>query len=191
MGSDTRSQRRSTILAAAEREFSKHGFESATIEEIARIAGIGKSTVYEYFPSKTELLSHVLDCSAKKMNNALERLLGSDLPFYDKLIELCNCSKDLSAGESMAKLITMCDSAPAKKFLRDRSSSQYKTVSHMMMGAIDQARANHEIREDIDSTVLANLVFVMAITVTNHFFQTQNKGGQGIVDLLFSGIGRV
>ena len=53
--------RRSAILHAACKEFSEKGFAGAKIEEIARQVGIGKSTVYEYFPSKTDLLEQAAD----------------------------------------------------------------------------------------------------------------------------------
>ena len=40
------------ILAAAQRIFIRYGFGQARIEDIAQEAGVGKGTVYEYFPSK-------------------------------------------------------------------------------------------------------------------------------------------
>jgi AcrR family transcriptional regulator len=43
------------ILQAAARVFAQRGFQAATIDEISERAGIGKGTVYEYFPSKQDL----------------------------------------------------------------------------------------------------------------------------------------
>jgi AcrR family transcriptional regulator len=49
-------QRRSDILEAAEELFDEKGFESTTIEEIARRTELSKGTIYLYFKSKDELL---------------------------------------------------------------------------------------------------------------------------------------
>ena len=54
--SETRENRRSEILKAACTEFSENGYDSTKMEQIAKRVGIGKSTIYEYFPSKNELL---------------------------------------------------------------------------------------------------------------------------------------
>ncbi len=44
--------RKGEILDAATLVFGKFGFHGATMEEIAKEAGIGKGTIYGYFSSK-------------------------------------------------------------------------------------------------------------------------------------------
>lgn len=48
------------IFEAATAVFAEKGFYAATVEEIAARAGIGKGTVYEYFPSKKALFRAML-----------------------------------------------------------------------------------------------------------------------------------
>jgi AcrR family transcriptional regulator len=48
-------QRQQQILAAAGEIFARKGYATATVPEIARLAGIASGTVYLYFPSKREL----------------------------------------------------------------------------------------------------------------------------------------
>ncbi|MWV58651.1 TetR/AcrR family transcriptional regulator [Rathayibacter sp. VKM Ac-2754] len=48
------------ILAAAAREFTERGPDATTMERIARIAGVNKERVYNYFGSKPELFAAVL-----------------------------------------------------------------------------------------------------------------------------------
>jgi len=47
--------RRSEILDAARRVFAHRGFANATVDEIAREAGIAKGTIYLYYKSKGDL----------------------------------------------------------------------------------------------------------------------------------------
>jgi AcrR family transcriptional regulator len=53
--------RRMQILDAAARVFAEKGFRSAKVQEVARAAGVAHGTVYNYFPSKEELLLALLD----------------------------------------------------------------------------------------------------------------------------------
>lgn len=50
------SERKRQILVSAIKVFGDKGFQNATIAEIARDAGIGDATIYEYFESKEDLL---------------------------------------------------------------------------------------------------------------------------------------
>ena len=49
-------ERKEQILRAAERVFAEKGFQHATISEVSREAGLSDATIYEYFPTKEELL---------------------------------------------------------------------------------------------------------------------------------------
>ncbi|TNB48291.1 TetR/AcrR family transcriptional regulator [Martelella lutilitoris] len=52
--------RRKSIMDAALVVFSEKGFANARIEDIARHAGIGKGTVYLYFPDKESLFKSLI-----------------------------------------------------------------------------------------------------------------------------------
>ena len=44
--------RMAELVAAARKVFSERGFHNATVEDIARLAGVAKGTIYLYYPSK-------------------------------------------------------------------------------------------------------------------------------------------
>jgi AcrR family transcriptional regulator len=60
-------QRREVVLDAACRVFSANGFHAASIEEIARQAGITKPVIYHHFASKQDLHSAVFEHYAKQL----------------------------------------------------------------------------------------------------------------------------
>ena len=49
-------QTRATIAATATDLFSRHGFESVTVEQVARAAGVSRQTIFNYFATKEEML---------------------------------------------------------------------------------------------------------------------------------------
>jgi AcrR family transcriptional regulator len=55
MKDNKRTQKESNIILAAEKIFSELGFKNAKMEDIAKIAGITKVTLYSYFQSKENL----------------------------------------------------------------------------------------------------------------------------------------
>jgi TetR/AcrR family fatty acid metabolism transcriptional regulator len=52
-------ERRRQILQAAVRVFARSGYAAATIEDVARAAGVAEGTIYNYFQGKEDLLIHI------------------------------------------------------------------------------------------------------------------------------------
>ncbi|MFD1883738.1 TetR/AcrR family transcriptional regulator [Paracoccus pacificus] len=47
------------VIHGARRVFLRDGFEGASVDEIARVAGVSKATLYSYFPDKRLMFLHV------------------------------------------------------------------------------------------------------------------------------------
>ena len=58
---DLRARRAAEIIQAAAEVFAEKGYQGARVIDVARRAGIGKGTVYEYFHNKQELFLAVFD----------------------------------------------------------------------------------------------------------------------------------
>jgi AcrR family transcriptional regulator len=70
---------RGRVLEAAEEVFGAGG-ESASTEEVARLAGVGIATVFRHFPTKTALLEAVLVRRLDRLRDRAEALAGADDP---------------------------------------------------------------------------------------------------------------
>jgi TetR/AcrR family transcriptional repressor of mexJK operon len=53
--------KRDAILEIASAAFLEHGYRGASVNEMSRLSGISKETIYRYFRSKKELFAAVLD----------------------------------------------------------------------------------------------------------------------------------
>jgi AcrR family transcriptional regulator len=73
------------ILNAAEALFAEKGFTAATVEEVAKRAGIGKSTVYEYFGSKDEIFRQTLKAGLESYMEAMKGRLKTPCSVRDVL----------------------------------------------------------------------------------------------------------
>lgn len=77
------------IMKAALKIFSEKGFYDAKIVDIAKEAGIGKGTVYEYFRSKEELYKKIIKYSINEYKNNLENIIKENESIENTLISIC------------------------------------------------------------------------------------------------------
>lgn len=62
---------RKKILEAASEAFSAYGYDKTTVEDIAKMAGKAKTTVYYYFEGKAEIFSAALEEEVRAMQDGL------------------------------------------------------------------------------------------------------------------------
>ena len=78
-------KRKADIARAALGVFSEKGFDAASISRIARVAGIGKGTIYEYFSSKDDLIFHAMKVWIEGYVAGLNEIMDQDLGPEEKL----------------------------------------------------------------------------------------------------------
>jgi AcrR family transcriptional regulator len=67
----TAEERRTGILDAALAVFSQSGYHSASIDDIAREAGVSKALIYEHFASKQELYADLIARNARELTQRI------------------------------------------------------------------------------------------------------------------------
>jgi AcrR family transcriptional regulator len=86
----TAEERRTGILDSALAVFSQSGYHSASIDDIAREAGVSKALIYEHFASKQELYGDLIARNARELT---QRLAGALVG-----LELESSAERLAAG---------------------------------------------------------------------------------------------
>jgi AcrR family transcriptional regulator len=71
---------RLAILRGAAQIFSQHEFHEVLTDDLARQLGIGKGTIYRYFPSKEELYLAAIQEGLERLNAALTEVLQQQAP---------------------------------------------------------------------------------------------------------------
>ncbi|MEX0992990.1 MAG: TetR/AcrR family transcriptional regulator [Solirubrobacterales bacterium] len=80
-----RPEREAQMIASAIEVFSKRGYDGASMDEIAKGAGITKPMVYAYFGSKQGLLAACIDRTASPMVESFEHDINRSLPPDEQL----------------------------------------------------------------------------------------------------------
>ena len=71
-----RNRKTDQLMQGARKVFMERGFEGASVDEIARVAGASKATLYSYFPDKRQLFVAVVQAGCLRQGGgvALDRL---------------------------------------------------------------------------------------------------------------------
>jgi AcrR family transcriptional regulator len=74
------------IINAAIRLFTEKGYEETSMEELARSAGVGKSTIYGYFKTKDDIFLAFCDAELDFAFSELDRKIDENASLVDQLV---------------------------------------------------------------------------------------------------------
>ncbi|PRX47611.1 TetR family transcriptional regulator [Prauserella shujinwangii] len=74
-----RAVREKQILDAAVQVFSRHGYHSASMDEVSEVAGVSKPMIYSYLGAKEDLFIHCIRREANRLLAAVEAGIKPDL----------------------------------------------------------------------------------------------------------------
>lgn len=80
-------EKQGLILDAARKRFAYYGFSKVTMDEIAADVGLGKASLYYYFPTKEKLFEEVLRQEKNQFVSNIQSLIDTSAPPSDVLRE--------------------------------------------------------------------------------------------------------
>ncbi len=127
--------------------FAKNGFSNITVNAIAKQAGIGKGTVYEYFEKKEDIILELMGCLQEEYDNNLTSFDNQNHTPKEKLFSLFEIFLSDDEKISMQKeiykqflIVTL--SSPTETILnyheqlRNKYISVIKTISQDFDGGL-------------------------------------------------------
>jgi AcrR family transcriptional regulator len=78
-------RRRNEIFDASVHLILEKGFKATSMREIAEAAGVGKSTLYDYFKSKDEILISYFENAIQELTDRAQEIINQDLDVTEKL----------------------------------------------------------------------------------------------------------
>ncbi|BAL00872.1 putative TetR family transcriptional regulator [Oscillibacter valericigenes Sjm18-20] len=182
-------QRRADILQAALTEFGFRGVDGASMSEIAARAGIGKSTIYEYFPSKTKLF--IASCRAKiqKMEEQLRLIFTQETSFSRQMELYVEMMLELARGVDFNEILQMFSNDSLKE-LELVMAEFSNNISAMVEQAIRRAQATGELIPDLEVDIAA--AYMLSLPNPHLIFRLQMLGKKkpvkAVVKLALQGI---
>lgn len=77
--------RRYEIVKAASQSFALYGYKNTTMDQVARLANVGKGTIYTFFKNKEELFNEIVITLIEEMQRAAKSAMEGQLTFQEKV----------------------------------------------------------------------------------------------------------
>ena len=189
-----KANRRGEILRAAMDLFSKKGFELTTVEDITRAAHVAKGTFYNFFPKKEDVLLYFLDTEFAKSIDEIQRKMPLLSTISEKIeLLIATYIKYIFPNKEFSSVLIK----ERVMNLGTGSNRNELNLMRQLAGLFDEAKQRGEIRDDIDSGHLAEMVFAIytmyVIYWTNGFIKTKKQCVERIREvslLMLQGVAR-
>ncbi|ASA96668.1 MULTISPECIES: TetR/AcrR family transcriptional regulator [Anoxybacillus] len=79
------SDKRKQIIEAAAKSFSLFGYKATTIDQVAKMANVGKGTIYTFFKSKEELLEDIVSSIISEIKREADAAIDHRLSFNENV----------------------------------------------------------------------------------------------------------
>ena len=160
-----KTHKRSQILQAAVETFVNKGFERATMNDVAEVAGVGKGTIYEYFRNKEEIVAASCDFLYEFIRFNPDLLREPDLTAPAKLRLIFTAFLQFSGAENEALIRLMFHfwgeaiRVPVMETLVfKRLRAYYEEYREILVAIFEQGVAEGTMRVDIDGGSLASVL---------------------------------
>jgi AcrR family transcriptional regulator len=169
---------RERILEVAKTAFTRHG-AGASLDEIAKQAGVGAGTLYRHFPTRDALIEAVYRSEVGKLA-AAETRLAAAMPPIDALRAWMLLLVDYIAAKHII--------APALNSVVGGHSRLYESSRSLIQGAMEslvqRAKESGDIRRDTDASDLLRAMIGVSLVGSGPDWQQSAKR---LFDILIAG----
>lgn len=162
---------RAAIVAAATEVYRARGID-VPVEEIAKAAGVGRSTLYRHFPTRESLFAAMLD----EVMTQFEQLAAAHPDTPDALLELFDAVLDLHRGHP-AVLAQI-----ARPALPDAASAERRRrFLEAFRQPLATAQAAGVVRDDLRLDDLRILIVMLASTERRDFAESDRARARELI----------
>lgn len=159
MSNQRRSEtRKEQILRAAERIFAQKGFLQATVADVAREAGVSEATIYEYFPSKEELLFSIPGETTRKGKEILEFHLNYVRGAANKLRSLIYHYLSFYQNHPDYASVAMLILKQSRRFLETEAYQAVREGLRVIIRVLEEGITSGEFREETDPYLVRSVI---------------------------------
>lgn len=180
--------KRQEILEAAIAVFVEKGYHGAKMADIALAAGMGKGTLYEYFPTKESLPKEIFNLFFNEVDDQLAQLQQSDQHPVD--IILAGMQLSLTDMDEFAMVVPLCfellgsKALSASLGLTEYFEEWLGKLNQFFVNTVVAGQERGQIDPDVNASAFARLLVSVLDGVGLHycifsmetdFFQQQCK----------------
>ena len=178
------------LVDVAVEVFLQHGYDRASMGDIARASGLGKSSLYHHVSSKEELLDRGVGRALDVLIGMLDETEAGSGPAVERLRLIVRRTVEITMEHlpEVALLLRVRGNSAAERRALDRRRDFDRRVARVVREAMEAG----SIRDDIDPLVATRLVFGMTNSTVEWYRPRGAAQREQLVDaverLVFAGL---
>jgi AcrR family transcriptional regulator len=140
--------KRRGILRRAAELFARHGFTGTSITMIAEACGMSKALLYHYYPSKEDVLFHLLDSHLRHLDEVVEQAAatnGDQARLHAIAAKLLDAYRGADAAHQVQIASLKLLPPNRQAILKEAERRMVATVSRTIAGAVPQLANRHTL----------------------------------------------
>ena len=182
-------EKRLVIAHGAAELFFKNGFNETSISQIAQKAGIGKSTIYDYFESKDEIILLLLDEPLAEVRDRAAVIAANQDSIVNRIGSILGMHLDVLMRDKafIFKLSFEFQRLPIA--VQARHEVKRQAYQDLLLHLIEEGIRNGEFRDvDPDMVLKILLSILSSILLTTRPTGTPQEMLQKAIDVILNGI---
>ncbi|ORB75555.1 hypothetical protein BST44_03370 [Mycobacterium scrofulaceum] len=173
---------RERLLTAADSCYSDKGPVHTRMGDIARRAGVHRSTVYYYFPSKDALLAASFMRVLTVTLHAVEQCWQTDEPFLTQLVAACMRGIDIARGSPVMRSLVDDHQAVGAAYHAAEGSELWRAkLADALVRRLEAAAAAGDIRRDVPADTLARWIVRINFSLIAEPADPDDGGDEGVL----------
>jgi AcrR family transcriptional regulator len=191
-------EKRSSIIRASLRVFSRKGYENSALDEVAQEARLAKGTLYLYFKDKEDLYFHVMLSVLERLETFVGRQTSDSQNPLEKLAAVAKAQIGFfTDNPNYFRLFTVAfnpEMATIHKKLLGPLFEKRRRLGEYLHGLIEEGKKKGLIRGDIDTgdVVLSYMGMVnqaiQSVCMPQDLPASPTGGADSIMKILLQGI---
>ena len=182
-------EKRLAIAHAAAKLIFQQGYNETSVSQIARKTGIGKSTIYDYFSSKEEIILALLDEPLAEVRQKAEKIGASSVDVIQRISQILEMHLDILLRDKafIFKLSFEFQRLPLD--VQARHEVKRGAYQDLLMALIEEGIQDETFRPvDPDIAMKTLLSVLSSVVLTSRPTGTPQEMLASALDLIFRGL---
>jgi AcrR family transcriptional regulator len=186
---DEQEKRRHEIFHKIVQTFVEKGFQETSMREIADAAGIGKSTLYDYFKTKDDILIYFFEDQLNDLTEAAQRIAIQDISADERLSQVMKVHLEyLQANKSLFMNLSL-EAQRLKVESQKKIQDRRHAFQDLVRGLIEEGEHEGAFRK-VDPLLAARMLIntMVPVVFTSRPTGTSQQMMEETMDIFLKGL---
>ncbi len=186
---EEQANRRHEIFHKVVHVFAKKGFHETSMREIAASAGLGKSTLYDYFKTKDEILLYFFEDQVNELTEAAQRIALQNIAADERLRQVMKTHLEFLQANKSLFMKLLLDAQRLKLESQKQIQEQRHAYQDLIRGLIEEGVREGTFRK-VDPLLAARMLInnLAPVVYTSRPTGTMQEMMEEAMDIFLKGI---